>query len=344
MNFQNCQFCFTHTNGQNVYLFTLCNDNGTTVNISNYGAIITAFKITTSKGKLHDIVLGFDNVPDYLSDEYLLNYPYFGSAIGRYANRIKNGEFILDGKKYVVAKNKGTDHLHGGWEGFDKKVWEVVSASQQQLRLRYLSVDGEEGYPGNLQVEIHFELTGDNQLIYEYFAHTDRPTIANLTHHSYFNLDGNAGIDAHEVKINSSHTLEQDDNYVVTGQLIPVAGNRFDFRQFKRIDEDWKATVGYDQTFIIDKTAEGMDFAAEAKSQKTGLKLQVFTTEPVVHFYTGKWIPTVKGKNGNTYGPFAGFCFETHKHPNAINIAGFPNTIVRPGETYHTKTIYRVMH
>jgi aldose 1-epimerase len=339
------QHCFTHANGENVYLFTLCNGNGTIVNITNYGAIITAFKVRTSDGDTRDIVLGFDNVADYLAPEYLANYPYFGAAIGRYANRIKDGGFLLDGKKYSLVKNKGTDHLHGGIEGFDRKVWEVISASAEHLRLSYKSYDGEEGYPGNLHVVIEFRLTPGDQLVYEFTAKCDQPTIVNLAHHSYFNLgDHTATIGSHEVKINASNIMEQDDNYVVTGQLFPVAGNLYDFRESKRVDHHWIADDGYDQTFVIDREAGGPEFAAEAISPGSGLKLQVYTTEPVVHFYTGKWIPAIKGKGGNNYGPYSGFCFETHKHPNAINIPGLPNTILRAGETYHSTTIYKITH
>lgn len=337
------QFCFTRSSGEDIYLFTLSNAKGTEVCITNYGAIITSFKIRQANGIINDIVLGFDKVEDYLSEQYLAGYPYFGAAIGRYANRIKNGEFIIDDKKYFLKKNKGTDHLHGGDNGLDKKVWIGNSSSKNMLTLKYKSVDREEGYPGNLETELRFELTDNNELIYEYTASTDKPTAVNLTHHSYFNLNnGKGNIGDHWVTINAATILEQDTNFVVTGKQLPVENTVYDFTKTRRIDENWNVNDGYDQTYVIENI-NILNPVAEAYSKKSGLTLQVFTSEPVVHFYTGKWIPSLNGKNGNNYGPFSGFCFETQKHPNAINIPHFPNTILRPGETYYTKTIYRVI-
>jgi aldose 1-epimerase len=340
----NGQFCFTHSSGEDIYLFTLRNAKGTEVCITNYGAIITSFKVIQANGNINDIVLGFDKVEDYLSEEYLSGYPYFGAAIGRYANRIRNGEFSIDGKKYFLEKNKIPDHLHGGTTGFDKKVWPCISNSKNTLTLQYKIIDGEEGYPGNLETELRFELNDANELIYEYFATTDKTTAVNLTHHSYFNLNNYSGtIGDHLVKINSAAILEQDNNFVVTGKTLPVINTMYDFNNAKRIDENWNANDGYDQTYIIENI-NSSDPVAEAFSERSGITLQVFTSEPVVHFYTGKWIPSLKGKNGESYTPFSGFCFETHKHPNSINIPHFPKTILSPGETYHTKTMYRVIN
>jgi aldose 1-epimerase len=344
MNNANRQFCYTHPSGEDIYLFTLRNTKGTEAGIINYGAILAFFRVKKADGTINDIVLGFDKAEDYLSDEYLAGYPYFGAAIGRYGNRIKNGEFSIDGKKYFVAKNKVSDHLHGGKEGFDKKVWQYVSGSANTLVLKYTSADGEEGYPGNLETEIHFELNDNNELIYEFFAQTDEPTAVNLTHHSYFNLNnGRGAIGDHFVKINSSAILEQDNNFVVTGRSVPVDDTIYDFRRAKQIGKEWIAADGYDQSFVLDDHTDQLKMAAEAWSDESKLKLEVYTTEPLVHFYTGKWIPVLNGKNGVRYSPFSGFCLETQKHPNAINIAHFPDTILRPGETYHTKTMYRVM-
>ena len=340
------QFCFTHSSGEDIYLFTLRNAKGTEVCITNYGAIITSFKVKLKNGFTNDIVLGFDKVGDYLSDEYLAGYPYFGAAIGRYANRIKSGEMSIDGKKYFLDKNKITDHLHGGAIGFDKKVWNCDSSSEKTLGLNYKSPDGEEGYPGNLEVTILFEITDNDELIYEYIASTDKPTAVNLTHHTYFNLNnGNGTIGEHQVKINSPAILEQDANFIANGKILPVENTIYDFRQVKRIDKEWIAADGYDQSFVLNEESDDdLKLAAEAYSDQSKLKLEVYTTEPLVHFYTGKWIPPLKkGKDGNSYGPFSGFCFETQKHPNAINIAHFPNTVLRHGETYHTKTMYKII-
>jgi len=350
MQKNNGVFCLTHYSGEDIYLFTLRNTKGTEVCISNYGAVITSFKIPAGKGSFNDIVLGFDKAEDYLSEQYLAVYPYFGAAIGRYANRIKNGEFRIDGKKYSLEKNKSTDHLHGGVNGFDKKVWRYCSGSEKTLSLAYKSLDGEEGYPGNLESILSFELTDSDELIYEFTATTDKPTAVNLTHHSYFNLNNGSGtINDHLVRINSSAILEQDDNFVVTGKAIPVESTFYDFRQLRSINKYWDATNGYDQSFVVDENSPtdpntGLTLVAEAFSEQTKLKLDVYTNEPVVHFYTGKWIPFLKGKNGNNYGPFSGLCFETQKHPNAINIPHFPNTILRPGEIYQTKTMYRIVN
>ncbi|MGZ8541046.1 MAG: aldose epimerase family protein [Chitinophagaceae bacterium] len=336
-------YCFTHSPREDIYLFTLRNLKETEVCITNYGAIITSFKVKQRNGSINDIVLGLDKVEDYFSEEYLAGYPYFGAAIGRYANRIKDGEFSIDGRKYFLEKNKSTDHLHGGANGFDKKVWTCDSVSENSLTLKYTSIDGEEGYPGTLDIALRFELTDNNELIYEYTASTDKPTAVNLTHHSYFNLNNGSGtIAAHLVKINSATILEQDDNLVVTGNYLPVENTKYNFRKATRIAENWNAADGYDQTYIIENN-NFAESAAEAYSEESGIELLVFTSEPVVHFYTGKWIPSLKGKNGNSYGPFSGLCFETHKHPNSINIPHFPNTILRPGEIYRSKTMYRVV-
>ncbi len=339
------QFCFTHSSGEDIYLFTLGNATGTEVTITNYGAIITSFKITANDGKLNDIVLGFENPSGYLAAGYLENYPWFGAVIGRYANRIKKGEFELDGKKYFLSKNRNDDHLHGGTTGFDKKVWQLMSLGESPcpfLELKYISPDGEEGFPGNLETVIRFELRNGNELSYAFTAVSDKPTPVNLTHHSYFNLNNGQGtIEAHEVRIPASTMLEQDGQLVATGRELPVANTAFDFREFHAIGERLPQVEEYDKSFVVDQPQNSL--VAEARSVQSGLLLQVFSTEPVLHFYSGKWIPAIKGKYGNCYGPLSGFCLETHKHPNAVNIPHFPDTVLRPGETYYQKTTYKVV-
>ena len=338
------KFCFTNSNGEDIYLFTLTNKHDTTVSITNYGAIITSFKIKMADGSFNDIVLGFDNVEDYLSERYLNNYAYLGAACGRYANRIKNGRFVLDGKEYPLARNMGSDILHGGKFGFDKKTWQVVSAKESILEFRYLSKDGEEGFPGNLETSIQFELNDNNELNYEFIATTDRPTAVNLTHHSYFNLNNGIGtIEDHEVRVNGSLILAQDEGLVCNGDFIAVKDNMYDFTIFKAIDMDWDKTAGYDQCFIIDDKTDDLRIVAEARSQQSGITLQVFSTEPAVQFYTGQGLNISNAKNGIDYKPFSGFCLETHKHPNAINIPNFPNTVLRPGETYYQKNVYKIL-
>lgn len=344
MNKQTGTYCFTHSSGEDVYLFTLRNTKGTEVLISNYGAIINSFKLKMPDGEVNDIVLGFDTIENYLSEDYLLNYPWFGAAVGRYANRIKNAAFEMDEIKYPLTKNNGNDQLHGGNVGFDKKVWQLVAMGETPndcLELFYKSADGEEGFPGNLEVTIRFELTEDNELSYEYKATCDKATAVNLTHHGYFNLNNGIGtIEDHEIKIYSAATLEQDGNFVATGNILPVENTILDFTDFTRIGERLTKNEGYDQSFIVVKNETSL--VAEARSLHSGVHLQVFSTEPIVHFYTGKWIPVIKGKNGSIYSPFTGFCLETQIHPNAVNIPHFPKTILRPGEVYHHKTTYRI--
>ena len=339
-------FCFKNSNGEDIYLFTLINKHGASVSITNYGAIITAFKVKTNDGSFNDIVLGFDNVKDYFSENYLKHFAYLGAACGRYANRIKNGRFVLDGKEYQLAQNMGNDILHGGKEGFDKKVWQILSVKESNptLELKYLSKNGEEGFPGDLETTIRFELNDDNELSYEFMASSDKPTAVNLTHHNYFNLNNGIGtIEDHEVKINSSYILAQDEGLVCNGEFIAVANNQYDFRIFKAINTDWNKADGYDQCFIVDDKTEKLELVAEAKSQKSGITLQIFSTEPAVQFYTGQGLNISNAKNGNDYKPFSGFCLETHKHPNAINIPHFPNTILRHGEKYYQKNVYKIL-
>jgi aldose 1-epimerase len=229
--------------------------------------------------------------------------------------------------------------------GFDKKVWRYISSGESPhpfLELKYSSADGEEGFPGKLETVIRFELNDANELSYRYTADCDRPTAINLTHHSYFNLDNSKGtIEDHEIKIYAPRFLEQDDKLIPTGAITPVANTAFDFCDFRRIGESNGKIELYDNSFAVEKREDQL--VAEARSLRSNIQLQVYSTEPIVHFYTGKWIPAIKGKNGNHYGPFSGLCLETHKHPNAVNIPHFPNTILRPGETYYHKTIYKVI-
>lgn len=337
------EFCFTHHDGQDVYLFTLQNKLGTTAEISNYGAIIRALHVKLPGQEAVDVVLGLDKMEDYLSPGYLSAYPYLGAVIGRYGNRIGKGKFTLEGKEYHLVNNNGPDHLHGGLAGFDKKAWKYIEQANDQssLLLEYTSVDGEEGYPGNLTVQIKFELNDENELSYSLHAVTDNSTIINLTHHSYFNFHNGAGqITDYKLRIEADAWLEQDSNFVTTGNLLPVADSSYDFRSLRTISEGWNAETGYDQSFV--RSAIGINTAAaEVISDDAGLRMEIFTMEPVVHLYTARWLGPLTGKAGQPYGPYSGFCLETQIHPNAINIPSFPNTILQPGETYQSKTIYK---
>jgi aldose 1-epimerase len=338
------QFCFRHSSGRDVFLFTLRNTKGTEAVISNYGAIISAFKIKMNDDSVNDIVLGFDKMEDYTSKEYLENYPWFGAAVGRHGNRIKNAAFTIDGHQYQLSRNNGNNQLHGGFEGFDKKVWDVVAVGEEAVVFSYSSPDGEEGFPGNVKVTIKFILSDNDELSHEYLATTDQPTVVNLTHHSYFNLDnGERTVEDYELKINAVQILEQDTGLAPTGNYINVTGTKYDFRNGKMISKDWDYETGYDQSFVVKTKSPELIKAAEVFSPHSKLKLAILTTEPILHFYTGKGIPVVtNGKNGNLYGSYSALCLETQVHPNAVNIPHFPNTVLRPGETYFHKTVYKI--
>lgn len=332
--------------GEEVIAIELTNSKGTYVKIFNYGAIISKFIVENAKGEKQDIVLGFDTFDEYLDPAYLKHYPYLGAVVGRYANRIKNGNFTIDGENYQLTQNAGTDTLHGGIAGFDKKVWDIVEVGegpQSFVTLQYESVDGEENFPGNLIIDLTFELTENNELILSYEAETDQATAINLTHHGYFNLAPNGGnIKDHKQQIFASNYLEQDDNYSVTGKLIPVEGTALDFTKLKAIGYDWDAEEGYDQTFVLDKIYGDLSLATKTIEDESGLVLSVYTTEPVAHLYTSKYLEVKNGKGGKDYGNFGAFCVETQHHPNAINIPAFPSTVLRPEDLYTQTTIYKV--
>ncbi len=332
--------------GKEVLAVELSNSQGTYVKLFNYGTIINKFIVKNAKGELQDIVLGFDDFEGYMTDDYLANYSYFGAVVGRYANRIKNGEFTVDGVSYQVPQNNGNDCLHGGDSGFDKKVWDIIELTEEphpSVVFHYYSEDGEEGFPGDLAVQLRFTLTDNNELILTYQADTDEATPINLTHHSYFNLSPSGGdIKSHYHQMNASNWLEQDDNYVVTGKLIPVEGSYHDFRKGKAFAEGWNEVEGYDQTYVLDKTYGDLTLASKTSEKESGLTLSVYSTEPVAHLYTAKHVNIKNGKGGRDYGAFNAFCVETQHAPNSINIDEFPSTVLQPEETYHQTTIYKV--
>ncbi|GAB3010355.1 galactose mutarotase [Niabella terrae] len=333
-----------HPNGKDIFVYTLTNNAGTIVKITNYGAIIMAIKIKKSDNTYNDIVLGFDVPEKYWSPDYLANYPYFGAAIGRYGNRIDKAAIEIDGQQYQLNSHNPGFQLHGGVEGFDKKVWERLPSGEEELVLQYISPDGEEGFPGALTTRIIFRLNDANELSYEYRAETTRATAVNLTHHSYFNLNNGQGdILQHHLKIQASQYLEQDANYCTTGNVLPVKGTRNDFSDYNETGNIAQPEDGIDISYPLDQP--GIErVAAEAYCDEQDIKLQVFTSEPLVHLYNAYGAPSIEGKEGTPYHPFSGFCFETQKHPNAIRIAGFPKTILRPGEEFYSKTIYKIVN
>jgi len=338
--------------GENVDLYTLRNADGIEAKITNYGGIVTSLKVPDRKGKFDDVVLGFNDL-----DSYLKGHPYFGALIGRYGNRIAKGRFTLNGVEYKLAVNNGENHLHGGIKGFDKVVWtgrEMKTKAGPAVVLTYLSKDGEESYPGNLRVRVVYTLTNNDELKIDYSATTDKDTVINLTHHSYFHLagEGNGDILNHVVTINGNRFLPTDAGSIPTGELRPVAGTPFDFFKATAIgarinqdDEQLKLGNGYDHTWVINGRAGTMRLAATAYEPTSGREMQVWTTEPGMQFYTGNFLDgTLTGKSGKIYQRRFGFCFETQHFPDSPNHPLFPTTTLKKGATYKSTTIYRFSH
>ena len=334
--------------GTEVQLFTLTNAQGAKATISTYGGTLTSLEVPDKNGKLSNVVLGFDKLEGYLSPAFRKSNPYFGALIGRYGNRIAKGKFTVDGKPYQVGLNNNGNSLHGGKVGFDQKVWTAkVSASavttEPTLTLRYLSKDGEEGYPGNLQVTVMYTLTSDNALKIDYTAVTDKATPLNLTNHAYFNLALGQSKDvlAHQVTIPADRYTVVDAQLIPTGELRPVKGTPFDFTASHAIGERiGQVPGGYDHNWVLNQ-ASGQHVAATVYEPTTGRTMQVTTDQPGVQFYTGNFLDgTLTGHGGTTYGKHAGFCLETQHFPDSPNQPKFPSTILKPGETYHTTTTY----
>lgn len=333
------------SDGQLVDLFTLTNENQVTVKITNYGAIITSIETPDSKGEIQNIALGFDKLEEYLSPEYLGSYPYFGCICGRVCNRIAEGKFTLEGKNYSLAVNNGPNHLHGGLVGFDRKVFaaEIVEdAEKVGVKLTYLSPDMEEGYPGNLKVTCTITLNNDNELALEYGAETDQTTIVNLTNHTYFNLvGGSETILNHDLEIPSPFIVDSVGN-IPTGQILSVKGTPFDFLAKKKIGKDIEPLFdGYDLSFVLGNNGGKLVHAGCLSEETSGRKVEVFTTQPAVHLYTGYWNPemTIDGKK--KFGRYSGVALETQHFPDSINQAHFPPVVLKPGQTFAETTIYK---
>ena len=340
------------SDGAAVELYTLTNANGMQVSISDYGALVTSLLVPDRDGKLEDVVLGYETVDDYIKDS-----PYFGAVVGRYGNRIAKGSFTLDGKTYdKLAINNEPNHLHGGLKGFDKVVWKAKPFETENgpaLELTYRSVDGEEGYPGNLDVKITYMLGNDNTLAVNYEATTDKATPINLTQHSYFNLagQGNGDILKHEVMLNADGFTPVDETLIPTGEIKPVEGTPFDFRKPTAIgarvddtsDEQIKFGGGYDHNFVLNKEGtKDATLAARVTEPTTGRMMEVYTTEPGVQFYVGNFLDgSLTGKGGKVYQKRYGFCLETQHYPDSPNQPNFPSTILKPGEKYDTTTVFK---
>jgi len=347
---QKCPFGKT-ADGTVVDLYTLTNKNGVEAKITNYGGIVVSLKVPDRKGIMGDVVLGFDSLSSYVAKN-----PFFGVLVGRYGNRIAGGAFKLDGVVYALAKNNGPNHLHGGVKGFDKVVWNAEPVQgpgpgEAGLKLTYRSADGEEGYPGNLDVGVVYTLTDSNALKIDYTAVTDKPTPCNLTNHSYFNLSAGTAADilGTELTIFADRMTPVDKTLIPTGELRSVEGTAFDFRKPEKIgaridapEEQIRFGGGYDHNFVLNGEAGSLRLAAVASDSGSGRVMEVFTTEPGVQFYTGNFLDgSAAGKNGTVYAKRSGFCLETQHFPDSPNRPEFPSTILNPGETYRTTTIYK---
>lgn len=334
--------------GRPVILYTLKNSHGVEISAMNYGGIIQSIRVPDRNGKFADIVLGHDT-----AEGYMPNPPYIGAIVGRYANRIANGTFTLDGKTYTLPKNDGPNTLHGGTtKTFDKVIWESQPLKDKNgVSFTYLSADGDDGFPGNLKVTVTYVLTDSNELVIDYYATTDKATPINVSQHSYFNLkgEGNGDILDHEIMINADKFTPVDKNLIPTGELRPVKGTPFDFTKSTKIgtgieDKDEQLTLahGYDHNWVINRKGDGLTLAARVYEPTSGRVLEVTTTQPGVQFYTGNFLDgTVTGKEGHVYKRRYGLCLETQHFPDSPNHPKFPNTILRPGEKFHQETVFK---
>jgi len=332
-----------------VEIYTLRNSRGMEARILTYGGIVQTLKVPDKDGHLDDVVLGYDSLGGYLT-----NSPYFGALIGRYGNRIGGAKFNLEGKTYTLATNNGPNSLHGGIMGFDKVIWKakpVYTPDGPALELNYVSKDGEEGFPGTLNVTAVYTLTENNELHLDFTAETDQPTVCNLTHHSYFNLrgQGNGDILGHEVFINADQMTPVDKDLITTGEIKPVDGTPFDFRKPTAIgarisdpDQQLQYGPGYDHNWVINKPPGNFGLMARVYEPSTGRVMEVWSTEPGLQFYSGNFLDgTIIGKDGKVYPRRSGFCMEPQHYPDSPNKPMFPSTELKPGETYQTTIVYR---
>jgi len=342
-----CKPFGTTADGTAVEIYTLRNSRGTEARISSYGGLLISLKVPDRKGKLGDVTLGYDKLADYIKDT-----PYFGALIGRYGNRIARGKFSLNGQQYTLATNNYPNALHGGLKGFDKVVWTasvLPSGDGPALKLQYVSKDGEEGYPGNLSVTAVYTLTEDNAVKLEYTATTDKDTVVNLTHHSYFNLAGRGDILGHEVTIPASKFTPVDSTLIPTGELRPVEGTPFDFRsstaigaRIQQSDEQLKFGGGYDHNWVVDKPLGQYGLMARVYEPTSGRVMEVYSDEPGLQFYSGNFLNgSNKGKGGRVYQFRNGFCMEPQHYPDSPNQPNFPSAVLKSGQTFHNTIVYK---
>ena len=326
-----------------VDLYTLTNRNGVTVQISNYGGTVVSWEAPDRKGKMANIILGFDSLKGYLNPPH-----YFGALVGRYANRIDSGKFTFNGTMYQLSVNDGYNHKHGGFKGFDKVVWNavIVSDTLPMLVLTYLSRDGEEGYPGNLTVKVIYTLTDENELDIDYSAQTDKATPVNLTNHSYFNLTGDPSktVLNHSLWINADNYTPVDASLIPTGEIKPLKGLALDFTKAKKIGKHIDSLpAGYDHNYVLNNYNNTLQLVASLVDSVSGRKLEVLTTQPGLQLYTGNSLDgSLKSSKGIPYKKHSGVCLETQHYPDSPNRLNFPSTILFPGQEYHTETEYRI--
>jgi aldose 1-epimerase len=327
--------------GTAVELYTLENANGLRAKVTNYGAIVTELHVPDRHGKLTDVVLGFDNLAQYLQ-----KHPYFGATVGRFANRIAKGRFTLDGKTYTLAINNGPNHLHGGLKGFDKMLWKAEPQSGAAVKFSYTSPDGEEGYPGTLNVSVAMSLTDANELRLDYTATTDKATPLNLTNHSYFNLAADGDVLSHELMLAADYFTPPDSGRIPTGEIKAVKGTPFDFTKPRAIGARFSQIsdrpVGYDHNYVLNKPADSLSLMARVSEPKSGRIMEAFTTEPGVQLYTSNYFDgSLTGKRGIVYQQHAALCLEAQHFPDSVNQPKFPSVILRPGQTYRQTTVYK---
>jgi aldose 1-epimerase len=335
--------------GTEVKAFTLTNSQGVTVKLISRGAAVAEWHVPDKNGKMADVVLGFDDAAGYESPAN----QYFGATVGRVANRIAGGKFTIDGHEYALAQNDGPNTLHGGPKrSLDKVVWQgqpFESKEGEGVVFKYISPDGEEGFPGNLTVRVTYTLADKDELRIQYEAITDKATPVNLANHSYFNLAGAGSptINDHELMLNADSYTPVDSTLIPTGDIAPVAGTPLDFREFHKIGErvaelDDKPGGGYDQNFVVNRAGPGLVLAAKVRDAKSGRVLSVYTTEPGVQFYGGNFLSGAAGKGGEKYAHRSGFCLETQHYPDAVNQPEFPSVVLRPGQKYEHTCVYQI--
>ncbi len=335
----------TTAEGAEIEKFTISNDNGITASVISFGAVLASLKVPDSNGKPEEVTLGFDTLEGYISDIW-----YFGSTIGRYANRIAEGRFSLDGVPHQLARNSPPSHLHGGNRGFNKVVWRPEIRTDRDsigVVFSYLSADGEEGYPGNLSTKVTYTLNNQNELIIAYLAETDKATPVNLTNHTYWNLKGagSGNVLDHELTLNADHYLPTDDDRIPTGEIASVFHTPMDFTRpvtiGARIDE--VKGGGYNHCYVLNKQGDSLGLAARVQEPKNGRAMEVHTTEPGIQFYTGHFLENYRGAGGIIFNKYDGFCLEAQHFPNSVNEPRFPSTILKPGDLYRQTTIHKFL-